>query len=525
MRVMHERARPTPLPTRRPSALAIAIGCSCAAIATAATAEADETPLTFASQVNFFFPEQYFPTMFRARDIDGDGRVDLAVAGRDTEDRLFILKGGVGATFTVMQTLVAEGFTDWLEFADIDADGLADLVTAWRGDVPRLVFHRGLGDGTFAPAETLVGIEPSATSATGMGRDPQGIAVGDFDGDGDVDVAVSQYAGFCVDVFTNNGRIDGAQRFERTSRVRLGTFLGGLSLPRMVVAGDVDGDGDLDLVANQLGGGRWALLRNEGGRFVRAIEHRVPLVDGNRPAITSIQLVDLDGDGDLDVALPALLNVGEQKVVAFMNDGTGRFVERVVAVGAPLGYAFSIICADLDRDGDMDAVTGQALPGGVAVMRRVNTAGFELEVDFAPSSGQLTRHLDAIDVDGDCDLDLIGIDGIGRSLFVRRNTTPQQTGCDGVAGGPPRASDANGASDARPAKGAAVPVYVDATETTSDEPARLAPVVADFNDDGVADSCDIAIWLLSLARPPRGDAHVSTPAPAIPAARTQESTR
>jgi hypothetical protein len=49
--------------------------------------------------------------------------------------------------------------------------------------------------------------------------------------------------------------------------------------------------------------------------------------------------------------------------------------------------------------------------------------------------------------------------------------------------------------------------------------------VADFNDDGVADSCDIAIWLLSLARPPRGDAHVSTPAPAIPAARTQESTR
>lgn len=516
MRAMRERACPTRLSVRRLTSRALAIGCAFAACAAATSAEADETPLTFASPVNFFFPDTYFPTMFRARDLDGDGRVDLAVAGRDTEDRLFILKGGSGATFAVMQTLVAENFTDWLEFADIDGDGAIDLVTAWRGDIPRLVVHRGLGDGTFAAAETLVGIEPTATSAPGMGRDPQGIAVGDFDGDGDADVAVSQYAGFCVDVFTNNGRVDGVQRFERTSRVRLGTFLGGLSLPRMVVAGDVDGDGDLDLVANQLGGGRWALLRNESGRFARALEHRAPLVDGSRPAITSIQLVDLDADGDLDVALPALLNVGEQKVVAFMNDGTGRFVERVVAVGAPLGYAFSIVCADLDRDGDVDAVTGQALPGGVAVMRRVNTAGFELEVDFAPSSGQLTRHLDAVDVDGDCDLDLIGIDGIGRSLFVRRNTTPQRTGCDGVAGGAPRSKDATGG---------AVAVQVGAIEAMSAEPARFAPVVADFNDDGVADSCDLAIWLASLTRAPRIDAPGAMPAPAVPAARTQESTR
>jgi hypothetical protein len=471
----------------RRTLLATAIG-----FATAAPVSAQETPLTFSGLVTFVLPEPFFPTMFRVRDLDGDGLVDLALAGRDPENRLFTLKGGPGATFTILQTLETDGFTDWLELADLDGDGVEDLVTAWKGDAPRLVYHRGIGNGQFEPAVVLAGVE------MGMGRDPQGVAVGDFDGDGDADVALSLYSGLHVDVFSNNGLVAGKPVFERTGRVRLGTFLGGLSFPRVLFAADVDGDKDLDLVVNELGGGRLAMIRNEGGRFVRAVETRAPRIGDERPGISSLQLVDLDGDGDLDAALPGLLIASAQKVVAFLNDGSGGFAERAVGTGADIGYAFAIACADFDGDGDLDAVTGQALPGGLAVLRRVNSAAFDFEVDLAPQFGSLIRHLEAADVDNDCDLDIIGIDGPGRMVFVRRNTTPQQSGCGGLADAAMRGEDP-------------------AVEGPAPTPKGLArePVAKhDFDQDGVHTASDIAVWLNGLRRAPvsvSGAAPVSSP--------------
>ena len=461
-----------------------------AACAGASPARADETPLTFSPMVTFVLPGNFFPTMFRVRDLDRDGRPDLVVAGRDPDHKLYTLKGGPNATFSILQALDTDGFTDWVELADLDRDGIDDLVTAWRADEPRLVWHRGLAGGQFAAASVIAGVE------LGMGRDPQGVAVGDFDGDGDADIAVCQYVGSCIDIFTNTGVVKGAPQFERTARVRLGSFLGGVAFPRVVVAADVDGDGDLDLLVNELGGSRLAMIRNEGGRFVRAVETRVPQIGEERPGVASLQVVDIDGDGDLDALMPALLIGGPQKVLAFINDGHGGFAQRLVGTGADLGYAFSIVCADFDRDGDLDAVTGQALPAGISVLRRLNGTAFDFEVDLAPQFGQLVRHLDAVDIDGDCDLDIVGVDGPGRFVFVRRNTTPQQSGCGGLV-----ARGVEDEPDADEPKASAVPLAA-ARAKQPTAPARMPVAPFDFDQDGVHSGADVAAWLHGLRRAP-----------------------
>lgn len=451
-----------------------------------ASAGAGETPLVFQGNLFDALPEPFFPTMFRVRDLDGDGFPDLLIAGRDPDNRLMTRRGLGNGRFEAFQTLTAQGFTDWLEVADMDGDGLDDIVSAWRGDAPELVCYRGIGAGLFAEATILADVV-----LEGVGRDPQSVALGDFDRDGDVDVAVTNYVGQSIDVFTNRVGNGGGFAFERTARVRLASQFGGVAYPRIVTAADMDGDGDLDLVANELGGSRVALIRNQGGAFVRAREFRAPQIGNERPGVAGLEVVDVDGDGDLDAFCPALLLETTQKVVCFINDGHGDLSERLVGEGAPTGYVFSAHLADFDGDGDLDCVSGAALPGTIAIARRTGAGVFNFEIDQSTQFGQLIRHLDAVDVDGDCDLDIVGIDGPSRSVFMRRNITPQEHPCGGGV-----AEVGAGSGKRAPAVGAA----------TARGPVRASLPRLDLDHDGAFTASDAAIWLHGLLRAPESAA-------------------
>lgn len=450
------------------------IGVACPAL------RAGETPLVFQGNLFDALPEPFFPTMFRARDLDGDGFPDLVLSGRDPDDRLMTRRGLGNGRFEALQTLASPGFTDWLELADIDHDGLDDIVTAWRGDAPELVCYRGIGIGLFDQATVLADVV-----LEGVGRDPQSVALGDFDGDSDLDIAVSNYIGQSIDVFSNRIANGGGFAFERTARVRLATQFGGVAFPRLVSAADMDGDKDLDLVVNEMGGSRLALIRNQGGDFVRAREFRAPQIGNERPGVSGLQVVDIDGDGDLDVACPALLLELTQKVVCFINDGTGDLSQRLVGESAPTGYVFSAHFADFDADGDLDCVSGAALPGTIAIGRRTAAGAFSFEIDQSFQFGQLIRHLDAVDVDGDCDLDIVGLDSPSRSVFTRRNITPQENPCGG------------GVADVADAPAKRAP-----SGAESPRPARAAVPHLDLDRDGVWTASDVSIWLHGLLRAP-----------------------
>ena len=215
---------------------------------------------------------------------------------------------------------------------DMDADGDLDLftVTNYRGSEDpageRNEIYRNLGGMRFEPAEC----ETLAAAPAG-----QGAIDTDFDGDGDVDVIAANRTG-PVNIMRN----DGAGKFRLVAPESIGIEH---RAEDGVSAGDLDNDGDLDLVLAGDDYGHVYMNRGDGTFVYR---QSFSETDGYMAGIA-----DLDNDGDLDLAF-----AGDD--VVYLNDGTGRFVAgpRVPVDGIhdPRAVAF----ADIDGDGDLDFAVG-----------------------------------------------------------------------------------------------------------------------------------------------------------------------
>lgn len=172
-------------------------------------------------------------------------------------------------------------------------------------------------------------------------------------------------------------------------------LLAGLSMDAK--AGDVDGDGDIDLVVAM----EWApvqVLLNDGqGRFT-ADPTRVPQTTHDHEEAA---LADLDGDGDLDLAI---VSEDDRAAELWLNDGSGRFA--VVPFDAAAGAVGNgIIAVDLDADGDLDLVAANA--DGDRLLRNDGAARFTHDREALPLVEGISQDVVVGDVDGDGDADLL----------------------------------------------------------------------------------------------------------------------
>ncbi|MCU0864562.1 MAG: VCBS repeat-containing protein [Planctomycetes bacterium] len=264
-----------------------------------------------------------------------------------------------------------ESFGRHLASGDIDGDGHVDHLFAAN------VALLGRADGGFSVRRSLFSPQLS------LQWDRPRLALADLDGDGDLDacaprlafpVGSAVFGGGGSQLFVN----DGAGTFTATALLgAVGSFGGEIATD--VAAGDVDGDGDRDLVIavrplvysvpTQLGlpptvyvvGGQNRLWLNQGaGTFVDAT-HRLP-VDGDET--TAVALVDLDGDGDLDIyfgnsqtsAMGAFLN--QDRV--YRNQGTGWFARDQAFQPGPTNTS-AVHARDFDADGDVDVLLHDTL--------------------------------------------------------------------------------------------------------------------------------------------------------------------
>lgn len=314
---------------------------------------------------------------------------------------------------------------------DLDGDALSDIVVcdAGRNEV---AWIRQFPAGVFT--ESRLAEVAAAAHAEAV----------DMDGDGDLDLLVASLG----QLLPSNNRIgsvvilenDGAQRF--TSR----DVVSGIARVADARAGDLDGDGDLDIAVAGFGydSGETLWLENMGGwRFE---PHVLLRLSGPINAIVA----DVNQDGHLDIV--ALVSQEWEQIWAFVNDGRGNFRSEQIWGSTNPDYGSSwISLADLDADGDADILysNGDAFDyapansrpwHGVQWLKNNGNMQFEFH-RLADISGASSPQ--AADLDGDGDLDVVVVSAFNRwddpasqSLMWLENNGREQFALHDVANTP-----------------------------------------------------------------------------------------
>jgi len=349
---------------------------------------------------------------------------------------------GVGNP-TAGDFIEGDGFSfassEHIHTSDFNGDGYPDVATtSYISGTDGLYIGLNAGDGTFLTPQTCTSGAP----------DPRWIASGDFNGDGDIDLAVTNSTstgyGTEVSVFTNNGSgwFSGPVNYYSHSYpgpVIAGDFDGDADIDLVVIAGgfahnldtywndgsgtfsmdyqttrsgefglrlqgagDIDNDGDLDLYGARTDGygdpnDSLAVLFNDGsGRFTYACVHH--LADGPGAICAN----DFDGDGDLDFAVAS---VYAYCVEVLHNAGDGT-IAAAYTLSSPATSAFTICCGDWDGDGDIDLANGARHPSYTVCTFQNNGDGTFGSAETQATKGPYSMISADFDRDGDLDLAL-----------------------------------------------------------------------------------------------------------------------
>jgi hypothetical protein len=313
-------------------------------------------------------------------------------------------------------------WTDGVAIADVDADGDNDILFA-NGNV-----YGGVG-GAGAQAQHLFLNNGAGTFVAGHANlnvanfNAKMVIAEDFDSDGDLDLFyASGSTGSPPRLLINQGNAQAGTTgiFADVTA----TNVPALALRSFsICAGDVDDDGDLDVVVTDGGtfGGtpsQALLLTNNGNAvFTNVTATNMPADLYNAQDVT---LLDYDGDYDVDIALSGKGATGKRGRL-YLNNGSGVFTVNTVLDAIGTGATYEWDWADLDGDSDFDAsvqsVTGQSEGWG----RNLGTGSAMTTSAFPAPNGNDDNEMAQLDYDNDGDLDVFVASLAGTEKAYRNN--------------------------------------------------------------------------------------------------------
>ena len=314
-------------------------------------------------------------------DLDGDGDVDVVVAANGGNQ--IWLNAGDGTFVRTPQTLGAEN-SQHVALGDANGDGALDLFFANTGTAGITHWINWGAVGAF-------GFGKSDVDELAVHTDVRHLSVHDIDRNGSLDLLFSREAS----VLTGTNEDNGEFRFR---------FVAGGPDKTRSAQGDLDGDGDLDVVLAS-DGEPTLVWKNKGDGTYTDV-----FTDFGIGSALDVALGDLDGDGDLD----AYLTRGTGTDTILLNNGAGAFTTSIPVLNS--GISATVVLADFDGDRDLDVLT----TGNDGTRLRRNNGSGNFAAQPRLLSEAASRHAAVADLDGDGDLDAT-IVLVGQGVQVWKN--------------------------------------------------------------------------------------------------------
>ena len=350
---------------------------------------------TFKPQVTYVTASN--PYSVAVADFNGDGNLDLAVANANNFNVISVFHGNGDGTFSGQLQYATGNTPISIAVGDVNNDGNPDIVVAnQQGNTVSVLINTGSG-----PSQSFLTHVDYNTAAF-----PTGATLGDFNKDGNLDIAVAAGDGNTVSVLLGNG--DGTFRTQ--------TNYGAGDIPSAIAAADFNNDGNLDLVVADSGSNSANVLFSNGdGTFQTRIDYAAGL---SPHAVAS---GDFNGDGIPDLAVVnsnCANGCSPSTVSILLGNGDGTFQAPTQFSTGTGSDPFAIAAADLNADGKLDLAIADYATGKVAIMLGNGDGTFDAPTFFTVGNEPSSVAIGDFNADGVPDLAVTNFDSGNLSVLI-----------------------------------------------------------------------------------------------------------
>jgi hypothetical protein len=306
--------------------------------------------------------------------------------------------GNGNGTFQTQTTFATGDSPRSVTLGDVNSDGRLDIITANRDSDTASVLLNTTVSGSITPT-----FQTQGTFSTGSNSSPRSVALGDVNGDGKLDIVTANNNSDTASVLLGNGN--------GIFQTQVPFSTGSNSNPRAVTLGDVDGDGNLDIITANNGDAKVSvLLGNGNGTF----QGQQTLAVGSNPR--AVTLGDVNGDGNLDIITG---NFADNNASVLLGNGNGTFQNQATfATNRP----YSVTLGDVNGDGRLDITTASFSSDNASVLLGNGNGTFKTQATFAVGDGPIAVALG--DVNGDGRLDITTANFNSGNASVLLNSIP-----------------------------------------------------------------------------------------------------